>query len=170
MSATLEQPGLARTEPRGPHQDTDTHALRRAMSTRVARFLAIGLVSTIAYALLYLGLRGPLGAELANALALALTAVANTQANRCFTFGIHGRVGLLRQHMAGALVYLLALALTWSALALLHGLGRHPSGLLELATLPAASTAATVTRYLALRAWVFRRPRAPKLPPTPLLD
>ena len=85
-------------------------------------------------------------------------------------FGIHGRVGLLRQHMAGALVYLLALALTWSALALLHGLGRHPSGLLELATLPAASTAATVTRYLALRAWVFRRPRAPKLPPTPLLD
>ena len=38
----------------------------------------------------------------ANALALALTAVANTQANRRFTFGVRGRAGLLRQHAAGA--------------------------------------------------------------------
>ena len=37
----------------------------------------------------------------ANALALALTAVANTQANRRLTFGVRGREGLLRQHAHG---------------------------------------------------------------------
>jgi glycosyltransferase involved in cell wall biosynthesis len=44
----------------------------------IARFLLIGVISTIAYAALYLLLRGPLGPGAANALALALTAVANT--------------------------------------------------------------------------------------------
>ena len=70
------------------------------------RFLAIGVLSTLAYALLYVLLRGGLGADGANALALALTAVANTQANRRFTFRIRGRAGLVRQHAGGAVVYL----------------------------------------------------------------
>ncbi len=60
----------------------------------LARFLAIGVCSTIAYALLFLVLRGPLGAAGANAAALALTAVANTQANRRFTFRIARPRGL----------------------------------------------------------------------------
>ena len=86
---------------------TDLRGVARLLLHRpVARFLAIGVVSTLAYALLYLALRGPLGAGGANALALALTAVGNTQANRRFTFRIRGRAGLVRQHAAGAVVYL----------------------------------------------------------------
>ena len=119
---------------------------------------------TLAYALLYLGLRGPLGAGGANALALALTAVGNTAANRRLTFGVRGRAGLLRQHGMGALVYVLTLALTSGALAVLHRLDATPSRAVELAVLIAASAAATVTRYVALRSWVFavarRRPAA----------
>jgi putative flippase GtrA len=136
--------------------------LRLLFAGPVARFMAIGVVSTLAYALLYLLLRGPLGAAGANALALALTAVGNTQANRYFTFEIRGRHGLLRQHAAGAVVYLIALGLTAGALDVLDGVDPRPGHLLEVAVLVAATTVATVTRYVALRSWVFaRRHRRP---------
>ncbi len=52
----------------------------------IARFLGIGVVSTLAYAVLFLLLRPLLGAGGANAAALAITAVANTAANRRLTF------------------------------------------------------------------------------------
>jgi putative flippase GtrA len=128
---------------------------RLASATPLARFLAIGIASTAAYALLFLALRGELGAGGANALALALTAVANTQANRRLTFGLRGTQRLLRQHAMGAVVYVLTLALTASALAVLHGLDARPARALELTVLLVASLCATVTRFLALRAWVF---------------
>jgi len=48
-------------------------------------------------------------------------------------------------------------ALTSGALAVLHGLDRTPARGVELAVLVAASAAATVTRYVALRTWVFAR-------------
>ena len=99
----------------------------------------------------------------ANALALALTAVANTAANRRLTFGVRGRAGLLRQHALGALVYLLTLGLTTGALGVLHGLDAGPPRAVELAVLVAAGTVATVTRFVALRSWVFARRR--RLPP-----
>ena len=128
---------------------------RLARATQLARFLAIGVASTIAYAVLYLVLRGDIGATAANAISLALTGVANTQANRRFSFRIRGRAGLLRQHLAGAVVYLLALCLTWGALDLLRGIDTHPGRLLEVIVLVLAGALATITRYAALRTWVF---------------
>jgi glycosyltransferase involved in cell wall biosynthesis len=136
----------------------DLRGVGRLMASgRVFRFMAVGAASTIAYALLYLALRGALGAGGANALALALTAVGNTAANRRITFGVRGRAGLLRQHAFGAIVFFLTLGLTSGALGVLHGLSAHPSHRLELGVLIVASTAATVTRYVALRTWVFAR-------------
>jgi glycosyltransferase involved in cell wall biosynthesis len=138
----------------------DLRGVQRLMlSSAVVRFLIIGVLSTLAYAGLYLLARGPLGAGAANALALAITAVANTQANRHFSFRIRGRHGLLRQHAAGALVYVLALALTDGALALLNRIDARAPRLLEVAVLVVASAAATVTRWFALRSWVFARRR-----------
>jgi glycosyltransferase involved in cell wall biosynthesis len=122
---------------------------------RLIRFMAVGVASTVAYALLYLLLRGALGPEGANALALAITAVANTQANRRLTFGISGRGDLMRQHAMGAFVYVLTLGLTTGALAVLHGLDPGSGRALELVVLVAAGICATVTRYMALRSWVF---------------
>jgi hypothetical protein len=69
---------------------------------------------------------------------------------------VRGRAGLVRQHAMGAIVFFLTLGLTSGALAVLHGLDSSPARPLELAVLIAASTAATVTRYVALRTWVFR--------------
>ena len=136
----------------------DLRGVARLMAaSSVARFMAVGVASTLAHALLFLALRGMLGAAGANALALGLTAVGNTAANRRFTFGIRDRAGLLRHHLRGALVFLLTLALTNSALLVLHGLDSTPSGTVELAVLVAANLAASVTRYVAMRTWVFAR-------------
>jgi glycosyltransferase involved in cell wall biosynthesis len=134
---------------------------RLAAASQVVRFLCVGVASTIAYAVLFLALRGALGAGGANAAALAITAVGNTAANRWLTFGLRGRRGLARQHAQGALVFLLTLALTGGALAVLHGIDPTPARAIELAVLVVASTAATVTRFVALRSWVFARRRLP---------
>ncbi len=129
----------------------------------------VGVVSTLAFAVLYVLLRGPLGATSANAVALAITAVGNTLANRAFTFGVRGRAGLTRQLSMGAVVYVLTVALATGALAVLHALQPDPSRALEVTVLVAASTCATVTRYVALRTWVFaHRPQRRALDAPPL--
>ena len=129
---------------------------RLALAAPITRFLGVGIASTLAYALMFLALAGLIGSVLASATALALTAVTNTAVNRRLTFGIRGRDGLARQHLAGFLVFLIALGLTNGALGVLHGLDPHPARLLEAAALVVASLAATVTRYFALATWVFR--------------
>ncbi|MFL5911414.1 MAG: GtrA family protein [Gaiellaceae bacterium] len=131
---------------------------RLAAQSQVLRFVGIGVVSTLAYALLYLALREVLIADVANAIALAVTAVGNTAANRRLTFGVRGRSGLVRHHLLGGIVFLLALALTSGALATLQALEPRPSHLLEAVVLVVASAAATMSRYVALRWWVFAMP------------
>jgi putative flippase GtrA len=130
---------------------------RLAAAAPLARFLAIGVASTLAFALLFLLLHGPLGAAGANAAALALTAVANTAANRRLTFGVRGREHLARHHLRGAAVFVLTLALSNGALSVLHEINAHPARAAELAVLVAGSALATVTRYVALKTWVFAR-------------
>jgi putative flippase GtrA len=134
---------------------------RLLAAARLTRFMAVGVLSTLAYAVLYLLLRGGLGAAGANVLALAVTAVGNTQANRYWTFGLRGRAGLLRQHAMGALVFVLTVGLTSGALAVLEVVDPSPSRIVELTVLVAASVCATVTRYVALRTWVFARALRP---------
>ena len=153
------------------HRDRGPARRRRlAAARRVVRFMGVGVLSTIAYVVLYLLLHRALGAGGANAAALAITAVANTAANRRLTFGVRGREGLVRHHARGAVVYLLTLGLTSLALASLHRLDPSPSRAVELAVvLVVAGAAATITRYIALiraspargrRARQPRRPRA----------
>ena len=89
----------------------------------------------------------------------AATAVANTQANRRLTFGITGRPSLLRHHVMAFVVFLLTLAITTESLVLLHAIDSTPTRMLETGVLVVASAAATVTRYVGLRSWVFARRR-----------
>jgi len=125
----------------------------------VVRFMGIGVLSTAAYALLLVVLRSPLGVQAANGAALGITAVANTQANRRLTFGIVGRPSLLRHHLMAFVVFLLTLAITAESLVVLHAVDHAPARALETAVLVAASAAATVTRYIGLKTWVFARRR-----------
>jgi putative flippase GtrA len=122
---------------------------------QLVRFGAVGVVSTLAYLLLFWFGRGPLGSQLANLVALLLTAVANTAANRRFTFGVTGQAGAGRHQAQGLVVFGLGLALTSGALGLLHAANPVPHPGLELAVLVLANLAATVLRFVLLRGWVF---------------
>jgi putative flippase GtrA len=130
----------------------------------------VGVVSTVAHALVFLALSGVFGVAGANAVALALTAIGNTAANRRFTFGVRGRAELLRHHLRGGLVFLLTLALTNCALLVLHGVAGSPPQAIELAVLVAANLTATVTRYVAMRTWVFAQRRRTTSPQFVITD
>jgi glycosyltransferase involved in cell wall biosynthesis len=121
----------------------------------LSRFAAVGIASTLLYLLLFLALRGAVAPLLANALALALSAVANTAANRRFTFGRRGREGLATHHFQGLVVFGICLGLTTLALAALGALAPGASQAVELAVLVLANAAATLLRYWLLRLWVF---------------
>ncbi len=142
--------------------------LSRVSRVPIARFVGIGVLSTLAYALLFLFLAGPLGSAPANALALVLTAVANTAANRRLTFGVRGRDELIRHHLGGLVMFAISLAMTDGALALVHTLAPHPARLLELAILLIASFCATATRYVGMSTWLFKPQRTQRRAPHPI--
>ncbi|MEU6726191.1 dolichyl-phosphate beta-glucosyltransferase [Nonomuraea wenchangensis] len=126
--------------------------LPRGMARQLPRFAVVGVVSTLAYLALYSLLRPVIPPLAANALALLVTAVANTAANRRFTFGVIGSAGALRHQFEGLIAFLVGLALTSGTLALLPA--QVPHGV-ELAAVIAANAAATLVRFLLLRVWVF---------------
>jgi glycosyltransferase involved in cell wall biosynthesis len=64
----------------------DLRGMARVARRQLPSFATIGVVSTLAYLGLFWVLRSALSAVAANALALLVTAVANTAANRRFTF------------------------------------------------------------------------------------
>jgi putative flippase GtrA len=132
----------------------------RPLPRQLARFLAVGVASTLAYLLLYLGLRTALPAQPANAVSLLATAVLNTAVNRRFTFGVRGRPDLARHQAQGLLAFGAGLALTSAALAALHAAVPRPARAAEVAVLVGANLAATVIRFVIYRHWVFGVRRA----------
>ena len=141
---------------------------RLLLQSRFARFALVGLGSTLAYVVLYLLLRSALAPLWANGIALALTALANTQANRHLTFGLRGTDRLLSQHAAGLAAFAVALALTEGALAALTAIDPGASRALETVVLMVASVAGTVGRYLALRLVITRGATAAPRQPSSL--
>ncbi|RDI32675.1 bifunctional glycosyltransferase family 2/GtrA family protein [Rhodococcus sp. AG1013] len=125
------------------------------MVGQLVRFAAVGAASTVAYAVLYLALHPVIGAQAANLVALLITAVLNTAANRAFTFGVRGRADAAKHQAQGLAVFAVGLALTSGSLFALHHWLPDASKHLELAVLVAANLIATLTRFVALRR-VFR--------------
>jgi putative flippase GtrA len=125
---------------------------------QLLRFAGVGVASTAAYALLYLVLRPPTGPFTANALALLLTAVANTAANRRLTFGVKGSSGVLGDHVVGLLAFAAGLVLTSGALAALHAISDPARGT-ELVVLMVANALSTVLRFVVLKLAFSRRAR-----------
>jgi putative flippase GtrA len=121
------------------------------MVGQLVRFGIVGVVSTVAYALLYLLLHPMMGAQAANLTALLLTAIANTAANRAFTFGVRGRTGVARHQLHGLLVFAFGLAITSGSLFALHRYDPTVSKEFELSVLVLANLVATLVRFIALR-------------------
>lgn len=125
------------------------------MTRQAVRFAAVGVGSTVAYLVLFVALRGALGAQGANVLALLATAVANTAANRRLTFGVRGARHVARSQLEGLAVFGVGLALTSGALAALGTWDSDASRPLEVGVLVGANLMATIVRFLLFRAWVF---------------
>jgi putative flippase GtrA len=129
----------------------------RGLPRQMLRFAAIGVVSTLAYLGLFSLLRHGLDAQPANLVALLVTAIANTAANRRLTFGITGRRDAAKHQLQGLFVFALGLGLTSGSLAALHAFSPSPARAAELAVLVGANLAATVLRFVLLRLWLFHR-------------
>ncbi|WP_181783937.1 glycosyltransferase [Pseudonocardia pini] len=136
----------------------DVDGVPTGLPTQLVRFAAIGIASTLANLLLFLLFRTFMGPLAANVVALLLTTIANTAANRRLTFGVRGRDGAAKHQFQGLTVFGLGLALTTGALALLGLLvpGAHQG--VEVVAIVVANLVATVLRFVLFRAWVFRTP------------
>jgi putative flippase GtrA len=132
---------------------------RRSQATesllrQAIRFTVVGVASTLGYLGLFLSCRGTMGVQAANLLALLVTAVLNTAANRRFTFGVSG-IGFVRQQLQGLLVFAVGLGLTSGSLAVLDLISTDPPRVVEVVVLVAVNLASTVLRFVLLREWVF---------------
>jgi putative flippase GtrA len=123
----------------------------RGIAHQAASFGVIGVFSTLAYVALYAALRNVAPAEISNAVALLVTALGNTAANRRLTFQVRGTGGLGRHHAAGLFALGAALAITTASLGLLALLAPRHGRLTEITVLVAANALATLIRFLILR-------------------
>ncbi|TME51999.1 MAG: glycosyltransferase [Chloroflexi bacterium] len=138
----------------------DLHGVWRLMwsgPSRFIRFAAVGITSTVAYALLYLLLREASPAWFANAVALLVTAISNTAANRRFTFGVQGREGIGGDIAAGMVAFGAALLMTGAAGEALRLIAPGAGSFIEVVVLTGTNVLATVCRYLLLREWMTWR-------------
>jgi putative flippase GtrA len=124
--------------------------------TRALRFGVVGVLSTIAYAVLYLLLREvDVPAQTANVVALLATAVGNTALNRRYTYGVRGRANQGRHQVRGLVTFAIGWSLTASSLWLLHAAVVAPSRAVEITVLTVANLVATVVRFSLFQTWVF---------------
>ena len=121
------------------------------MVGQLVRFGIVGIASTVAYALLYWVLHPPLGGQIANLIALLLTAIGNTTANRAFTFRVRGRANVARHQFHGLLVFVFGLAVTSGSLFLLQLFVPAATREVQLSVLVVANLVATLIRFVALR-------------------
>jgi putative flippase GtrA len=146
LARGLTLDGVAGLREAAPSTDT----IRQVWS-----FAVVGAASTLAYFALFWVLRNVTSAAAANVASLLVTAVANTAANRRLTFGVRGRRMLARDHTGGLVALGVALVITTASLAALHAASSNPSRLTELVVLGGANLAATVARFVLLRAWIY---------------
>jgi glycosyltransferase involved in cell wall biosynthesis len=124
-------------------------------STQAARYASVGLLSTIAYLVLFFLLRGQVGMYVANIIAMGLTSVGSTFAHVRFTFGAKSKVRMRQAVAAGSLGFATGVALTTFILAAEDWLGVFSASSETLAILAGIATSAFV-RLILLRSSAYR--------------
>ncbi|GAA2405014.1 hypothetical protein GCM10010191_10960 [Actinomadura vinacea] len=126
----------------------------------MSAFAVIGALCTLAWLALYLIFRIAMPPLAANALSLATTTVANTAANRRFTFNVVGSDGVLRHQLEGGVVFLIGLALSSGGLGLVHALAPGAFQAVEVVAMLGSYGLATIVRFVLLDGWVFNTKRS----------
>lgn len=144
-----------RPEPRAAHPDAVLGRREGGLSWQLLSFAMVGAFSTVANLALYAVFRQWWPVLVANLVALVVTTLFNTEANRRFTF-TRAATGRARAHLQGSVVFCLYYLFTSGALLILHALDPDPPRVLELSVLLISSALGTAGRFLLLRSWVFR--------------
>lgn len=146
-----------RPDPRPAHPQAVLARRENGLLWQVLSFGAIGVLSTVVTGVLYALLRGWLPPLVANLVALTVSTLWNTEANRRFTFT--GASPSKHVHLQGLVVFALYYAVTSGALLGLQHWDHDPARWLEVLVLIASSVLGTALRFVLLRSWVFRERR-----------
>nr|WP_040406827.1 bifunctional glycosyltransferase family 2/GtrA family protein [Amycolatopsis nigrescens] len=148
-----------RPDPTPTHPDAVIARRETGLLWQILSFGLVGVLSTAANLLLYAIFRTFWPLLLANFLALTITTLFNTEANRRLTFiGVRGSRPTSLVHLQGLIIFAFYYAFTSGALLALNLAVSRPSTRLELVVLLLASAIGTVGRFVALRGWVFKNP------------
>ena len=129
---------------------------RIRLSQRVVRFAGVGVVSTALHLGLFAALvRGGVGSQVANGIALVVATVFNTALNRAWTFGVTGRRRLVWHHGQALLIFAITYGATSLALAGLARVAPEAGTLVQTVVVAIANVLSTVVRYVAMKRWIF---------------
>lgn len=140
------------------------------MARHLSAFAVIGALCTLAWLVLYLLFRAVMPPLAANALSLVITTVANTAANRRFTYGVTGSQGALRHQLEGGVVFLVGLGLSSGGLATVHWLMPAAPRAVEVGAMLCSYALATLIRFVLLESWVFHPRRQATAAPDAVAD
>jgi putative flippase GtrA len=122
-------------------------------SAQFARFVTVGVVSSLVYFGVYLALRTA-GEQVANLVGAVLSSMLANELHRRLTFHARNRVGWLTAQVEGGGLAVAGLIATATALAALNGL-LGDSRRAELLLIAVVIGAVGLVRFVALRLWVF---------------
>lgn len=140
----------------GAHRDADSGCRpgRAPLTGQVGWFVAIGVASTMAQALLYWLLRHWAAPPVANFASLLAVTVLNTEANRRLTFR-GSPVRAVRAHLAAGALFVLAYLVTTGAVLFFRQYRPTASPAAETLVLVPSFALVTVARFTLLRLVVF---------------
>jgi putative flippase GtrA len=138
----------------GPDGRTGWWSHARPVAVQLARYAVIGGSSTALNAGLFLLLRPFLDAVPANLVALTVTTVVSTEANRRFAFG-GARAHHMREWVQDVGTVLFYAGYSSVVLLVLHLVDPGATPGVEASVVALASVAGGLARFLVLRYWVF---------------
>ncbi|MGI5128536.1 GtrA family protein [Pseudonocardia sp. CA-107938] len=127
---------------------------RHPLVVQALRYLIVGGLGTGVNALIYLVLRTWIDAVPANLVALVLSTIASTEANRRFTFG-GAAVRHWRSYVQSGGTVLFYAFYSSTVLLILAALVDNPGPTLEASCVATASLLGGTARFLVMRYWVF---------------
>jgi len=138
----------------GPPLGGRTRSAHHELGSHAAWYLVAGVVTTAAQSVLFLALQPPVGSQVANLAAIALTTLANTEFHRRVTFADR-KSNAGKRHLQDFLTFLFYAGYGSLVLATVDSVVNAPSAFLETVVLFLASGLGGAIRFAVLRWWVF---------------